>query len=226
VMIDVRTTTSPLPITGYHGYLLQKPHFAFYNQELDTFGTLIVFSPFRATHNTSDRRSTSNTTMDAHLVRVQPSHADKSNQDALPLAMPPSTSGTPETQEEGHTKPSGSILHSIDLEEIDPTVFRSIGLWTPAGARGAFGGQVIAQALNAAVKTVTYQEDGGKPWGLHSQHVSLARRVQYAQLMVGDTPFIVSRHYSVTFCYRKHIHILLDIPRAAPQTIVCVQCNS
>jgi acyl-CoA thioesterase 8 len=69
--------------------------------------------------------------------------------------------------------PGLSILHSLDLEEIDPTVFRSVAdsLWIPAGARGAFGGQVIGQALNAATKTVGSGAEG-KRWGLHSQHVS------------------------------------------------------
>ena len=108
--------------------------------------------------------------MDAHLVRVpstQPS-------DSLPLAMPSSSSPTSSSSTSEPTyeqPPTGSILTSLDLEEIDPTVFRSVKLWTPAGARGAFGGQVIGQALNAATKTVGTLKEGGKPWGLHSQHV-------------------------------------------------------
>jgi acyl-CoA thioesterase len=43
--------------------------------------------------------------------------------------------------------------------------FKSSHLWTPAGARGVFGGQVIAQSIMAACKTVEGKD-------LHSQHVS------------------------------------------------------
>lgn len=42
--------------------------------------------------------------------------------------------------------------------------FVSNHLWTPSGARGVFGGQVIAQSLMAACLTV-------KDKDLHSQHV-------------------------------------------------------
>lgn len=108
--------------------------------------------------------------MEAHLVRVPSTHPS----DSLPLAMPSSSSTAP-SEPTYEQPPTGSILTSLDLEEIDPTVFRSVKLWTPAGARGAFGGQVIGQALNAATKTVGTLKDGGKPWGLHSQHVRVAR---------------------------------------------------
>lgn len=43
--------------------------------------------------------------------------------------------------------------------------FKSEHLWTPTGARGVFGGQVIAQSIMAACKTVKGKD-------LHSQHVS------------------------------------------------------
>lgn len=81
--------------------------------------------------------------------------------------------------------PSGvAIQHSLDLERIDRNTFRSKSLWTPNGARGVFGGQVIGQALNAAGKTIGLAdlENGdihgakGKDrkreakWGLHSMH--------------------------------------------------------
>lgn len=42
--------------------------------------------------------------------------------------------------------------------------FTSQTLWRPKGARGVFGGQVIAQSLSAASQTIT------PPLGLHSQH--------------------------------------------------------
>lgn len=43
-------------------------------------------------------------------------------------------------------------------------VYLSQSAWIPYGARGVFGGQVIAQALVAASKTIS------PPLGLHSQH--------------------------------------------------------
>lgn len=79
-----------------------------------------------------------------------------------------------------------AIQHSLDLERIDRNTFRSKSLWTPNGARGVFGGQVIGQALNAAGKTIGLAdlENGGggsgsaagkdrqreAKWGLHSMH--------------------------------------------------------
>ena len=45
-----------------------------------------------------------------------------------------------------------------------PDTYTSSSLWMPCGARGVFGGQVIAQALSAASQTVDL------PLGLHSQH--------------------------------------------------------
>ena len=40
----------------------------------------------------------------------------------------------------------------IALEELDANLFRAdpANLWTPPGARGIFGGQVIGQALAAS----------------------------------------------------------------------------
>jgi acyl-CoA thioesterase len=41
-----------------------------------------------------------------------------------------------------------NIEKSLELEEIDaPLLYRSKQLWTPLGARGVFGGQVIGLAL-------------------------------------------------------------------------------
>ncbi|KAG8747990.1 hypothetical protein FRC10_009742 [Ceratobasidium sp. 414] len=47
-----------------------------------------------------------------------------------------------------------SISVSLELEELDAKLFRSKSLWTPARARGVFGGQVISQALLAATRCV------------------------------------------------------------------------
>jgi hypothetical protein len=112
-------------------------------------------------------------TMDAHLIRLQPhtfpalTSSSNSSNDVYPLAMPSNPNSAPSFP----AKKPLSILTSLEIEPIDPTVFRSQSLWTPAGARGAFGGQVIAQALNAAAQTVGVPGKGGE-WTLHSQHVS------------------------------------------------------
>ena len=47
------------------------------------------------------------------------------------------------------------VEESLALELIDTNLYRSTKpLWQPPGARGIFGGAVIAQALSAAMKTV------------------------------------------------------------------------
>jgi acyl-CoA thioesterase 8 len=47
------------------------------------------------------------------------------------------------------------VEDSLALELIDTNLYRSTKpLWHPPGARGVFGGAVIAQALSAAFKTV------------------------------------------------------------------------
>ncbi|KAK9762515.1 acyl-CoA thioesterase [Basidiobolus ranarum] len=56
------------------------------------------------------------------------------------------------------------IENTLDLEEIDTNLYRSKNLWIPVGARGVFGGQVVAQALAAAMKTVS------KEYHVHSLH--------------------------------------------------------
>ena len=140
--------------------------------------------------------------MDAELVRVDPPHtfpaltsssataphpsfsssSKRDNADPLPTqpetAFPLAMPSNPSPDGEAQDQPALSILHSLDLEEIDPTTFRSVSLWTPAGARGAFGGQVIGQALNAATRTVDIagKDKAGKVWGLHSQHVGSEKR--------------------------------------------------
>lgn len=60
-------------------------------------------------------------------------------------------SGQPSASKKGSTSSS-------------PSTFVSQSLWVPCGARGVFGGQVIAQALSAGAQTVP------PPLGLHSQH--------------------------------------------------------
>ncbi|KAF8587308.1 putative peroxisomal acyl-coenzyme A thioester hydrolase 1 [Ramaria rubella] len=46
------------------------------------------------------------------------------------------------------------ISTSVEVEQLDTTLFRSKSLWLPRRARGVFGGQVISQALVSATNTV------------------------------------------------------------------------
>lgn len=46
------------------------------------------------------------------------------------------------------------ISTSLEVEQLDTTLFRSKSLWIPLRARGVFGGQVISQALVSATKSV------------------------------------------------------------------------
>ncbi|KAI9591559.1 thioesterase-like superfamily-domain-containing protein [Syncephalis fuscata] len=54
----------------------------------------------------------------------------------------------------------------LELEEIEPNLYRadSRRLWLPPNARGVFGGQVVAQSLVAATKTVPAE------FNVHSLH--------------------------------------------------------
>ena len=53
----------------------------------------------------------------------------------------------------------------MQLQELDLNLYQSKNLWRPKGARGVFGGQVVGQALMAALKTV---EDDYLMHSLHS----------------------------------------------------------
>lgn len=56
------------------------------------------------------------------------------------------------------------ISTSLEVEKLDKNLFRSKSLWLPLRARGAFGGQVISQALVAATNCVD------PTFALHSMH--------------------------------------------------------
>ncbi|KAI8081569.1 HotDog domain-containing protein [Halteromyces radiatus] len=56
------------------------------------------------------------------------------------------------------------LANAVDVQEIDVNLYMSKELWLPLGARGAFGGQIVAQALRAAFHTV------GKTFQVHSLH--------------------------------------------------------
>ncbi|KAI9498465.1 thioesterase-like superfamily-domain-containing protein [Zychaea mexicana] len=46
------------------------------------------------------------------------------------------------------------MVRALTVEELDTDLYRSHELWHPHGSRGAFGGQLVAQALRAAWNTV------------------------------------------------------------------------
>ncbi|KAF9014982.1 thioesterase-like superfamily-domain-containing protein [Cyathus striatus] len=56
------------------------------------------------------------------------------------------------------------ISTSLEVEQIEVNLFRSKSLWLPIRGRGAFGGQVISQALVSATNCVE------PAFGLHSLH--------------------------------------------------------
>ncbi|KAI8376132.1 HotDog domain-containing protein [Radiomyces spectabilis] len=56
------------------------------------------------------------------------------------------------------------IAEAVDVQEIDINLYMSKELWLPLGARGAFGGQIVAQALRAAFNTVPEE------YHIHSLH--------------------------------------------------------
>jgi hypothetical protein len=46
------------------------------------------------------------------------------------------------------------MMNAVDVQLIDTNLYMSKELYKPFGARGAFGGQIIAQALHAGWNTV------------------------------------------------------------------------
>jgi hypothetical protein len=49
---------------------------------------------------------------------------------------------------------SSKISTSLEVEQIDANLFRSVNLFVPVRARGVFGGQVISQAIVSATRCV------------------------------------------------------------------------
>lgn len=49
---------------------------------------------------------------------------------------------------------NSKISTSLEVEQIDVNLFRSVKLFVPVRARGVFGGQVISQAIVSATKCV------------------------------------------------------------------------
>lgn len=56
--------------------------------------------------------------------------------------------------EESNQAESSKISTSLEVEQIDVNLFRSVNLFKPARGRGVFGGQVISQAIVSATKCV------------------------------------------------------------------------
>ncbi|KAI9572737.1 hypothetical protein HD554DRAFT_2013906 [Boletus coccyginus] len=56
--------------------------------------------------------------------------------------------------EESNQAESSRISTSLEVEQIDVNLFRSVNLFMPVRARGVFGGQVISQAIVSATKCV------------------------------------------------------------------------
>ncbi|KAF9229567.1 Thioesterase/thiol ester dehydrase-isomerase [Gyrodon lividus] len=66
--------------------------------------------------------------------------------------------------EETDQAESSKISTSLEVEQIDVNLFRSVKLFVPVRARGVYGGQVISQAIVSATKCVD------PAFGLHSFH--------------------------------------------------------
>jgi acyl-CoA thioesterase len=47
-----------------------------------------------------------------------------------------------------------NIEQALQIERLDPTLYRSISLHRPWKAKGVYGGHVISQALLSATRTV------------------------------------------------------------------------
>ena len=73
------------------------------------------------------------------------------------------------------------LLQLLDLEELDKNLYR--GLSSPVGSSRVFGGQVLAQSLIAAMRTVPEQRV------LHSIHsyFILPGDLEYSHYISGGT---------------------------------------
>ena len=60
----------------------------------------------------------------------------------------------PFSMEASNQAESSKISTSLEVEQIDVNLFRSVKLHVPVRARGVFGGQVISQAIVCATKCV------------------------------------------------------------------------
>jgi acyl-CoA thioesterase len=61
---------------------------------------------------------------------------------------------SPEDISERTQREIPSIVKSLEVEQLDPTLFRSTSLHRPWRARGVYGGHVISQALVSATRSV------------------------------------------------------------------------
>lgn len=68
--------------------------------------------------------------------------------------------------EESNQAESSKISTSLEVEQIDVNIFRSVKLFVPVRARGVFGGQVISQAIVSATKCIN------PAFGLHVSNLT------------------------------------------------------
>ena len=94
--------------------------------------------------------------------------SSSSSSDSVPVAE----NSPPETQEDAASGEQRDYFERVSLEKIDENLFRASSdlLWTPPGARGVYGGQVLGQTLFAAANTVKQVDKR-----LHSLHAYFLR---------------------------------------------------
>lgn len=92
----------------------------------------------------------------------------------------------------------GALLALLDLERIDTDLYRSIA--KPGGKGRAFGGQVVAQALMAAQRSID------APSAVHSMHAYFMRGGKEAQPII----FRVERDFEGTSFANRRVTAIQD----------------
>ncbi|EPQ28846.1 uncharacterized protein PFL1_03649 [Pseudozyma flocculosa PF-1] len=108
------------------------------------------------------------------------------------------------------------IVDALAVEDIDVNLYRSKTLWTPARARGVFGGQVIAQAVAAAGKTV---REGIHLHSLHCYFLLAGDQsvpILYQVARVRDGGSYVTRSVDATQRGRTIFTIILSYQKPEP----------
>ncbi|SPC65388.1 probable peroxisomal acyl-coenzyme A thioester hydrolase 1 [Ustilago sp. UG-2017b] len=133
---------------------------------------------------------------------------------------PTSEEQEPPVYEKGVNSPSrpgaADIAEALEVEEIDLDIYKSLTLWKPARARGVFGGQVIAQAVAAANKTV---REGMLLHSLHSYFLLAGdetRPIIYQVTRVRDGGSYVTRSVNAIQKGRSIFTIILSYQKPEP----------
>ncbi|KAI8988837.1 thioesterase-like superfamily-domain-containing protein [Pilobolus umbonatus] len=90
------------------------------------------------------------------------------------------------------------MTNAVEVQEIDINLYMSKELWLPVGARGAFGGQIVAQALSAAFHTL---DEEFKIHSLHSYFIlpgNVEMPVLYHVQCLRDGRSYATRHVTAT----------------------------